>query len=192
MGYYDQPPWSAPSPYIPPNQPTPPKHVFSEKYPDLNPILASDTTLLKFDVSRRPCVDIHTTTYHANCLTSATATPVTHMRLISKAFPWSIDVKSTSYVSCEAIWDALHNALQEPIVDSEWGMIVGNKDLKESVEKAAKKREKERDKRYKRIDWLGQATMFKGLDKDEEFEKQRLLPGSEPCPDTWVVQFGKQ
>lgn len=81
--------------------------------------------------------------------------------------------------------------LQEPLADSEWGMIVLNDDLREKIERAARRREeKDNDKRFKRIDWLGDATLFKGLEKDEEFERRRLLPCAQACPETWVVRFG--
>jgi len=70
-------------------------------------------------------------------------------------------------------------------------MIVLDDDLREKIERAARKREeKDNDKRLKRIDWLGDTTLFKGLEKDEEFERQRLLPCAQACPETWVVRFG--
>ena len=79
-------------------------------------------------------------------------------------------------------------------MDSEWGIVVIEKSKKETIEKAAKARhEKKKDKHMglKRIDWLGETTAFKGLERDEEFEKKRLLPGSQGCKETWVIKFGK-
>lgn len=166
----------------------------STKYPKLNPILAADTTLLRFDVKKKPRTEILASTYYSNCHVPATANGVAHLRLISKAFPWAIDIISQTPVTCEAVWDALYSALQEPIADSEWGMIIGMKKQREIVEKAAKKRieadTRNEDKRMKRIDYLGDVTLFKGLDKDEDYEKLRLPPGEKPCPETWVVKFG--
>ena len=84
--------------------------------------------------------------------------------------------------------------LQEPIADSEWGIVVHDKPKKETIEKAAKARhgkDKDKDLRLKRIDWLGETTAFKGLEQDEEFEKKRLLPGMQACKETWVIKFGK-
>lgn len=82
--------------------------------------------------------------------------------------------------------------LQEPIVDSEWGIVVHDRAKKETIEKAVKTRcEKDKDARLKRIDWLGETTAFKGLERDEEFEKKRLLPGTQTCKETWVIKFGK-
>lgn len=118
------------------------------------------------------------------------AIPTYHIRLISKAFPWSIEIKSTTPITCEAVWDALHSALQENIADSEWGMLAGEKKLRETIEKAAKKRgQSDADKALKRIDWLGDGTIFRGLEKVEDFQKIRLLPGSDPVAETWVVKM---
>ena len=78
-------------------------------------------------------------------------------------------------------------------MDSEWGLIVGDAKQQKTIEKAAKKRlngTAAGDKRLKRIDYLGDFTVFRGLYKDEEFERLRLLPGEKKCPETWVVKFG--
>lgn len=131
-------------------------------------------------------------TYYTEPNTLATASGATQVRLISKAFPWSIDITLRTPVTCEAVWDALYKALQEEIVDSEWGLIVGDAKQQKLMEKAAKKRLEGStgDKRLKRIDYLGDITIFKGLYKDEEFERVRLLPGDKKYPETWVVKFG--
>jgi hypothetical protein len=162
----------------------------SRKYPNLNPILAADTTLLRYDVRNVPKDTILASTYYANCHTPCLGTPTSHVRLISKAFPWTIDVKSHGSITCELIWDAVYYGLQEPLADSEWGMAVVNKEKREAILKAAKKRgDKDKDKRLKRIDWLGDTTLFRGLEQDGEFEKMRLLPQAQACQETWVVQL---
>ncbi|KAF7357694.1 C2H2-type domain-containing protein [Mycena venus] len=172
----------------------PPNHnagYHSAKYPTLNPILASDSTQVRYDVRKKARNEIAPATYVPNRGLFATASSAAHVRLISKAFPWSIDVMSNTPVTVEAVWDALYAALQQHIADSEWGMIIGDKKLRESIEKAAKKRsESDGDPRLKRIDWLGSNTIFKGLDKMEEFTDLRLLPESEECNETWVVKLG--
>ncbi|KAJ6521919.1 hypothetical protein DFH09DRAFT_212229 [Mycena vulgaris] len=163
----------------------------SAKYPNLNPILASDSTQVRYDVRKKARNEIAPATYMPVRHLFATASSATHVRLISKSFPWSIDVMSNTPVTCEAVWDALYAALQQHIADSEWGIVVGDKKLRETIEKAAKKRvDSDPDARLKRIDWLGGNTIFKGLDRMEEFQDQRLLPGSEPCTETWVVKLG--
>lgn len=163
----------------------------SRKYPNLNPILAADTTLLRYDVRNKPKETILSSTYYSNCHTPCLGTPTSHIRLISKAFPWTIDVKSAhGSITCELIWDAIYFGLQEPLADSEWGIAVVDKDRRESILKAAKKREeKDKDSLLKRIDWLGDTTLFRGLEQDGEFEKARLLPRGQGCPETWVVKL---
>lgn len=111
-----------------------------------------------------------------------------HVRLISKMFPWSIDIHSPVQVTLADVWHALYAALQEYIVDSEWALISDNKSKRESIEKAAAKRPE--DRKLKRIDWLGEHTLFKGLERDESFEKTRIMPGTAPCVETWLVKLG--
>ncbi|KAJ6562017.1 hypothetical protein B0H19DRAFT_944162 [Mycena capillaripes] len=162
----------------------------STKYPDLNPILASDSTPLRYDVRQSPRNDIAPETYMSNRFSTATASSATHLRLVSKSFPWSIDIVSNSPITCEDVLDALYHALQQHIADSEWGVVIGDKKLRETIEQSAKTRTKsDRDKRLKRVDWLGGSTIFRGLDKIEEFQEMRLLPGTEPCIETWVVNM---
>ncbi|TFK44135.1 hypothetical protein BDQ12DRAFT_672446 [Crucibulum laeve] len=190
-GGYWQPPgaWN-PEAYGPRAPPV--TETRSAKYPNLNPILAADTTLLRFDVRKKPRTEIIASTYYSNRHAPAFATPVTTMRLWSKSFPWAIDIVSPTPLTCEAIWEALHNGLQEPIVDSEWALIMGNKKMREVLEKGLKKRTEEdpqADKRPKRIDVLGDATLFKGLEKDEDFQKVRMIPGGQVVAETWVVKL---
>ena len=45
------------------------------------------------------------------------------------------------------------------------------------------------DKRPKRIDYLGDVTLFKGLERDEEFEKLRNVIQAQGVADTWVVKL---
>jgi len=115
------------------------------------------------------------------------------MMLISKDFPWSIDINARGNpITCDNIWTALHVALQEPIVDSEWGVISVDKDRMRKVERAAKRRqevEKDRSKKLKRIDWLMEGFVFKGLEKDEEFAKRRLAYKDEEYPEVLIVKM---
>ncbi|KAJ7072000.1 hypothetical protein C8F01DRAFT_1102141 [Mycena amicta] len=171
--------------------PTATNAAYSAKYPTLNPVLASDSTQVRYDVRKKARAELPPQTYAPNRLLFATSSSASHIRLISKAFPWSIDITSSTPVTCEAVWDALYTALQQHIADSEWGIIIGDKKLRETIERAWRKRqESDGDTKVKRIDWLGSSTVFKGLDKMEEFTEMRLLPGAEPCAETWVVKLG--
>ncbi|KAJ7187884.1 hypothetical protein C8R46DRAFT_1052962 [Mycena filopes] len=181
--------WQPPPGWAPPNANA---GFHSNKYPTLNPILASDSTPVRYDVRKKARNDIAPATYMPNRLLYATAGSAVHVRLISKAFPWTIDIMSHTPVTCEAVWDSLYAALQQYMEDSEWGMVVNtDKKLRESIEKTAKKRnESDPDKRLKRVDFLGANTIFKGLDRMEEYTEQRLLPETEACFETWVVKLG--
>ncbi|KAJ2919959.1 hypothetical protein MD484_g451, partial [Candolleomyces efflorescens] len=164
----------------------------STKYPSLNPILAADTTLLRFDIKRKPRSEILASTYYTSRYSPAKANPTTHFRLISKAFPWSIEIHSSANINCEMIWDALWSGLQQPLEDSEWGFLIRDKKQREVLEAAVKKRlehEPTGDKRPKRIDYLGDVTLFKGLERDEEFEKLRNVIQAQGVADTWVVKL---
>ncbi|KAK0213320.1 hypothetical protein DFS33DRAFT_1370584 [Desarmillaria ectypa] len=188
---FQQAPWAGASAYAQDLGPTPWKG--RSKHASLHPILAVDTTLLRYDLRKKAHSSILANAYYTNAQVPATITPVMIMRLVSQDFPWTIDIKSTLPITVEVIWDALHAAMQEDIMDSEWGVIVCDKKLRATVERAAKKRieaeGKESSKKMKRIDWLGENTCLKGLDRDEGFEKLRLLPGDKDCVDTWVVRI---
>ena len=122
----------------------------------------------------------------------ALATSTTHMRIVSKAFPWQIDIVSPGNVTCEDVWNSLWSALQQPIEDSEWGFLIREKKSKEIVDAAVRRRlelDPASDRRPKRIDYLGNMTLFRGLEKDDEFAKLRQLPYSKNCEETWVVRL---
>ncbi|GLB37004.1 hypothetical protein LshimejAT787_0400550 [Lyophyllum shimeji] len=183
------------------NARTGPSPFQSAKYPDLHPLLAVDTARFKFDVRRKPHEIDAGTWVFSNRHVAATEAGVKRLRIISKAFLWTIDIESPVPVTCEAVWEALYYGLQQPIADSEWGLIVslgrgngfGSRKQKEVVERAAKKRLEENvgdQVRLRRVDYLGEATVLKGLEKDEEFAELRLLPGNKRCRDTWIATFG--
>ncbi|KAI6043409.1 hypothetical protein EDC04DRAFT_3088108 [Pisolithus marmoratus] len=109
------------------------------------------------------------------------------IRIISRSFPWTLDINGPA--TCAAVFEGLYDMLQKPIADSEWGTICEESRCR-TIMKAAKARTGTTDvDELKRIDWLGDMTAFKGLEKDSEFERKRLLPGTAPCPETWVVKW---
>jgi hypothetical protein len=114
------------------------------------------------------------------------------MRLISRSFPWTIDIDSNGPITVGDVWDAMHLGLQQFIVESEWGFIARDEKLKVTVENAMKKRvaaDPMADKRPKRIDLLGDATLFRGLEKDDDFAKTMLLPTAKAWSETWVIKL---
>ncbi|KAG2148721.1 uncharacterized protein EDB93DRAFT_1084946 [Suillus bovinus] len=165
------------------------------KWPSLNPTLASDTTYVRYDIRKPAREGIMLSTWNQISHVPAFVAPTYEVLIISKAFPWSIVIRAPagSVVTCGAVFDGLHEMLQKHIEDSEWAIVALDKTRREAIEKAAKSRqEKDKDKQLKRIDWLGDTPMFKGLEKDEEFAKKRHLPGSATVAETWVVRFVKQ
>jgi hypothetical protein len=183
----------------------------SKDFPDMHPILARDTTLVKYDVRHPPKDNIPGAFYDRHKKEFATRTPTFHMRLVSKEVPWTIEIdfkekasiypygQNMSYaVNVGDVWKALHNALQEPLRDSEWALLLDG--FSSWTERDARRRNIEQAAEkwsgkgpvVKRIDWLGDKTVFKGLVKDDSFARHRLMPGMKWCPDTWVVRFDKK
>lgn len=161
------------------------------KYRTLNPILAEDTTTLRFDLKLKPSVSIYSSTYFTHHPTLAFSKPIQRMRLISKSFPWTIDINAGGQITVGDVLEAMYAGLQEFIVESEWGFIARDKKMKETVEKAMKARvasDPMADKRPKRIDYLGDATLFRGLEKDDEFATAMLLPSAKFWAETWVIK----
>ena len=166
----------------------------SRRYPSLHPILAADTTLARMDVRFQPSSEaaIPNATYYAYRHAHATATQASHVRLISKDFPWTIEIKTTGHpVTCDDVWNALHAALQHPLADSEWGVLSHDPSKAKKVQKAAKQRQSEvdKDKDLKRVDWVAENFIFRGLEKDDDFAKRRLFYLDNECEETWVVKM---
>jgi hypothetical protein len=175
-------------------------------HPTLHPVLAPDTTLVRFDVGVPPVHSITPTDwFQSNRSQSAfTADQIgarpAHVRLLCKhpAAPWSIDIKAAPHgarevgVTCEDIWGGLYAALQVRIADSEWGFIVRDKALMEAVYKSIQRRvraDPAASKHPLRIDCLGDAVLFRGMEKDDEYAKLRLMPGEERLKQTWVIRL---
>ncbi|KIY65637.1 hypothetical protein CYLTODRAFT_424150 [Cylindrobasidium torrendii FP15055 ss-10] len=162
----------------------------SSKHVDLHPILAADTTLVAYNVTTKPNAGINPYAYTQNAHYPSTRLPTKCVRLVSLAFPWMIEVKGAGGVTVGMIWEALHAMFQVELQDSEWGAAILDRKIRTAIEKASKKRtEGKKDTKLRRIDWLGDAVYFRGLDRDPEFEKARLLPGQDAVADTWVVKM---
>lgn len=169
----------------------------SRKHPSLHPILAADTTLARVDVRFHPSTEaaIQNATYYAYRHAHATATQASHLRLISKDFPWSVDIKTAGHpVTCDDVWNALYAALQQPLADSEWGALAHDLSRAKKVQKAARQRQSEgdKDKGLKRVDWVADNFIFRGLERDDDFAKRRLAYVDSECEETWVVRLVAQ
>ncbi|KAF9444006.1 hypothetical protein P691DRAFT_712503 [Macrolepiota fuliginosa MF-IS2] len=198
--YAHRQPHQAPAP---PQEQLNPTELRSKKWPVLNAVIATDTTLARFKVTNKPSQEILASTFYTFRHVPALATPTTHMRLFSKQFPWCIEIPSQRDITCEMIWNAVWSLLQQPLEDSEWGMLcaggdAGQKRIDEII--AANKKRLELnsfgDKRLLRCDYLGENVWFVGLEKDEQYQKKRLLPGSKQAQqpmeeNTWLISMGK-
>ncbi|KAF9793122.1 hypothetical protein BJ322DRAFT_100679 [Thelephora terrestris] len=168
----------------------------TRKHPELHPILAAETTLARVDIRFEPASEaaFPSKIYYAYRHIHATADQASHVRLISKDFPWSIDIKTPGRpVTCDDVWNALYTALQQPLADSEWGVLSHDSSKAKKVQKAAKQRQSEIDKDKggpKRVDWVADSHIFRGLEEDDEFSKRRLAYVDSQCDATFVVKLG--
>ena len=112
-----------------------------------------------------------------------------HIRIISKDFPWSLEIgpKPRALTASEVLHH-LYDLLQKPFDDSVWGAVDDGK--RDVIEQAWKRREDDENK-MKNVDWLGKRYMFKGIYRDEKFAAKRLTPGGTIVTETWVVSFVK-
>jgi hypothetical protein len=166
---------------------------YSRKFPELHPTLAIDTSAVAYDVRKPPQDGVLHAVISAVGNSPALKKQVTHIRLISKDFPWQFDIKldlTRPYVqpiTVANVWESLYGGLHVPIADSEWGcLVMYDKHKAEAALRAATRRGRESDEPMLRVDWLGEGSVFKGLDKDKDFMKRRLFPTETPCEDTWL------
>ncbi|KAF8639499.1 hypothetical protein AX17_001404 [Amanita inopinata Kibby_2008] len=160
----------------------------------MNPAIVYHRDILLYDVRKHPKEAILAGTYQSvghTPIQLQTSKVPTRMRLISDSFPWDIEIRSSQPLTCRHVWWALYNGLQFPIETSEWAFIMRNEKWRE---KAFRKRMKNGDRKsdkMRRIDFLGNETLFAGLEKDRELVSSRSLPGMWDMPETWVAKFAK-
>jgi len=141
-------------------------------------------------------------------LTASILNPATTaIKVVSKAFPWEIDVESAddnTPVTLEDLITAVHAALDKHITGSEWWIVT--EDVRSKVSAQYSKNcdasssgegrhrgqlEKARSKKegLRRIDWLLENFVMKGLEKDDQFLSTRIR---DPAirEKTWVLVTG--
>ncbi|KAJ7933824.1 hypothetical protein B0H13DRAFT_683682 [Mycena leptocephala] len=134
----------------------------------------------------------HTTTYSDLALPFVPSRPAS-IRIISKELPWAFDVPEGTRgagVTCQEILSTLYRALQAPLTDSEWGFC--SDEMRQRMERAWRRRDSLDGRRVtslKRVDLLGSRCKLQGFCKDDDFVAQRLFPGTQPLPETWIVRF---
>jgi len=132
-----------------------------------------------------------------------TSPPTNQIKVISRAFPWEIDVESSSDnvpVTVADLIHAVHETLQKHITGSEWWIVtdqvrekvsaqyVKNCDRSSAGNPRRYEVEKPRDKSegLRRVDWLLDHIVMTGLERDDTFAAQRFRD-KETRSITWVL-----
>ena len=165
-------------------------YVWTEPAPPgmLNPFIAANGTPVGFDLRKNPR-RANRDEFQRHDRYSLFSQPVKNVRLLCKDFPWAIEIKD-EWVVCGKVWERIYEELQKEITETEWAMM--KEERRGKVDRALRHREAEsgnRDMKPKRIDWLGETTVFVGLDRDDALVRQRMLPGSKNEIDTWVIRM---
>ncbi|GJE92736.1 hypothetical protein PsYK624_088920 [Phanerochaete sordida] len=121
--------------------------------------------------------------------------PVRDLRLVARAFPWPIEIRN-EVVVCSTVWERVYASLRTPVTEAEWALVCADPARKRTVERAMRRRiERDADPVEQvvplRIDYLGDETMFMGLEKDEDFVESVLLPGKRKV-ETFVIKMGRR
>jgi len=143
---------------------------------------------------------------HMHLKSGVTQPNISSMKIISKLFPWEIDVSSGSPnvpVTVEDLINAVHETLQKHITNPEWWIVT--QDVRDrvtksyivnceapNVEKRGRRlvtKARNRKEGLRRIDWLLDNCVMKGLVKDDTFAKSRNI-GEGIRDTTWVLVLG--
>ncbi|KAI0684722.1 hypothetical protein BC835DRAFT_1292396 [Cytidiella melzeri] len=157
---------------------------------EINSCMAVGQGSVAFDL-RKPPREYEPQEYDHHSRYSVFLQPKNRLRLVCKNFPWTIEIKD-EWVYCSLVWDVMYEALQKPIKSSEWALIAHDESKRQEINKARRKRlerYREDDLRPKRIDWLGEMTLFRGLYCDEAFVRNVLLPGKDEWMETCVIRL---
>ncbi|KAJ3535952.1 hypothetical protein NM688_g6904 [Phlebia brevispora] len=155
------------------------------------PYIAAGPSAIPFDMRKNPRKS-NRDQFLQHHLYSLFSHPVKQVRLVSQDFPWPIDLKD-DWIVCGRVWEVVYAELQKEITPIEWAMATDKQRAK--ILKAKQHREYKsgnNNLRPLRIDWLGETTMFAGLEKDEAFTGQLTMPGNKENMDTWVIRFTKR
>ena len=179
------------------------------RYPGLHFLLANDLAALNrfdYDVRRSPRNGISAEVYESYSTLWAMRSRPGDIRIVSREFPWIIDVKAApapeneSGVTVGDIWNSLYEELLKPLTDADWSLLTSLAALED--EKALQRLSyltniaSRQDQRgdpisLRRLDWLMRKTLFIGLTKDDNFQlcQKYILPGKALLPETWIAEF---
>lgn len=131
--------------------------------------------------------------------------PATHprlsaIRIISRAFPWTIEIQAptrNTALTCQDILDQLHLFLYKFLLKREMhtatpehqaALWIYFKSNRTPADGLLARLLKDRCPSMRKIDWLGKDTVFLGIDQDDDYVRQRVnivLPG------TYVLKCGR-
>jgi len=111
------------------------------------------------------------------------------IHIISKFFPWDIEVVNRKGVTCGDVLQAVHDALNRRIASSEWWIV--QETQRQQVSMAFDKNctetpSRDRTEGILRVDWLRDWTAVLGLVKDNDFIDRRVYD-KKARPSTWVL-----
>jgi hypothetical protein len=117
----------------------------------------------------------------------ATFPRVDFLRIISPHVPWTVEVRNPDGVTCGDVCERLYAKFNELVARPEWETVPP--EYKKEVTLAYKKN-RSTEPGYpggmmgagiKRVDFLGERTMFGGAQIDDEFVKERVGSGLGVC-----------
>jgi len=143
-------------------------------------------------------------------LTASILNPATtSIKVISKAFPWEIDVESAddnTPVTLEDLISAVHACLDKQLTGSEWWIVTDDVRAKvssqyskncdassvgESRHRGEVEKPRHKNEGLRRIDWLLDNFVMKGLEKDDKFISTRIRD-PKVRESTWVLVTGNK
>lgn len=157
----------------------------------LYPFIAAAGTPVQFDLRKDPR-RANRPEFERHDRYSLFSQPVKNVRLVCKDFPWPIEIKN-EWIVCGTVWEKVYHELQAYITESEW--TLAGEEVRRRINRAVRFREAEtgnRELRPKRIDWLGEKTLFSGLEKDNGYVDGIALPGRKETVDTWVIRLTRR
>lgn len=157
----------------------------------LHPCIDGNGMTLVFDVRDSPRAAL--SEYGRFAGYSLFPEPVRDLRLVSRDFPWPIEIRN-EVVMCGTVWERLHASLKKPLTEAEWALVCLDREKKRAVEQAMRRRVERgagEENVPLRVDYLGENTLFMGLEKDEAYVESVLLPGKRKV-ETWVIKMGRR
>lgn len=110
--------------------------------------------------------------------------------IISRDFPWTIAISTNDGLPLTIIdvLNALYESLMKEVRRSEWA-LASDTHKYSTLQANKERRHANMAMRIRRVDWLGSSCMFRGLVKDSELIRKRMMPGDRP-EEMWAVRFG--